>query len=187
MKKLSPAAQAEFNALAAEFPTKQSALLMTLRLVEKEFGCIDNEAVELAASLCEVPPSHVLGMVTFYTHFKRPAHGKHRFMVCSTLMCSIGGSEAVLEKISQRLGIKPGERTKDGLFSLEKVECLADCDKPAVIQVDNDHHNHLTQSNVDELIDRYLKIEGKTDSDYRIAGEKMDLSVPYVPVKHSAT
>lgn len=190
MKQFSPQGQAELAEIFADFPNKKSALLMVLRLAEREFGCIDDDAMRLAAASCEVSVAHVLGMVTFYTHFKRPYHGKHRFMVCATLMCAIGGpqgkSDDALAVLKERLGLEPGERSEDGLFSVEKVECLADCNRPPVLQKDNAHHVHMNKPALNALIDDLLKQEGLTLSHYQgKSGIKMDPTIPFVPVKHS--
>src|SRR5690606_28392364 len=88
LRELSPERMRQFHDYAEEYPNKRSALMMVLRLAEEEFGSITDEAMEIVAGLCNVKVSHVQGMVTFYTHFKRPFHGKHRFMVCATLMCA---------------------------------------------------------------------------------------------------
>lgn len=186
MKAFTGPASHEVQNLLSEYPTKQSALLMVLRVAEREFGSLDDEAIQLVAATCGVSDAHVLGMVTFYTHFKRPYHGKHRLMVCSTLMCDLGGAGEVLARIEERLGIAPGERTADGLFSLEKVECLADCDKPTVMQVDRFHHTRMTPETVNGVIDGLMRLEGLDPATYRPAGKtKMDMVVPYIPVKRS--
>jgi NADH-quinone oxidoreductase subunit E len=176
----------QFHDWVDEYPNKRSMLMMVLRLVEEEFGCIDDEGMLLAAELCGVNVSHVQGMVTFYTHFKRPAHGKHRFMVCATLMCALdGNTDAALAQIRARLGLKPGEATADGLFSCEKVECLADCDKPPVVQKDAEHFCSMRGAVLDAYIDKLLSAEGKTAADY--AGPDapspvtMDLRVAVLP------
>ena len=151
-----------FHDRVDDYPNKRSMLMMTLRLVEEEFGCIDDAGMEIAADLCGVHASHVLGMVTFYTHFKRPAHGTHRFMVCATLMCALdGNTDQALQQIQDKLGLKPGERTQDGLFSCEKVECLADCDRPPVVQKDFEHFCSMKGKALDAYIDGLLKKEGK--------------------------
>ncbi len=182
-RQLSPERMAKFHEYAEEYPNKRSALMMTLRLAEEEFGCITDEAMEIVANLCNVPVAHVQGMVTFYTHFKRPFHGKHRFMVCATLMCALeGNTDAALDRIRAKLGLKAGERTADGLFSCEKVECLADCDKPPVVQKDNEHFCSMRGKTMDEYIDSLLKKEGKSPSEYSgKAGVAMDTRVPYLP------
>jgi len=184
---LSPERMAKFHEYAEEYPNKRSALMMTLRLAEEEFGCITDEAMEIVANLCNMPVAHVQGMVTFYTHFKRPFHGKHRFMVCATLMCALeGNTDAALDRIRAKLGIKAGEITADGLFSCEKVECLADCDKPPVVQKDNEHFCSMRGKTMDEYIDSLLKKEGKSPSEYAgKAGKAMDTRVPYLPAHYN--
>lgn len=185
-KTLSAAAQAEAQELLEEFPNKKSALLMVLRIIEREFDCIDDEGLMLAAELCEVAPAHVLGMVSFYTHFKRPWHGKNRLMVCATLMCALGGTAKALEQIHTSLGIRPGEITHDGLFSLEKVECLADCDRPPAMQVNFKHHVKMHGETLDRLLAELLAGEKKTPADYiNQTPVKMNAAIPVVSVKQS--
>jgi NADH-quinone oxidoreductase subunit E len=174
---------ARFHDMVDEYPNRRSMLMMVLRLVEEEFGCITDEAMRIASELCEMPVAHVQGMVTFYTHFKRPAHGKHRFMVCATLMCALDGHvDAALSQIQAKLGIRPGQRTVDGLFSVEKVECLADCDRPPVVQKDFEHHVKMRGPALDTYLEGLLKAEGKAAVDYR--GQQpveMDLRIETLP------
>jgi hypothetical protein len=122
-------------------------------------------------------------MVTFYTHFKRPAHGKHRFMVCATLMCALdGNTDAALAQIRSKLGLKPGEATADGLFSCEKVECLADCDQPPVVQKDAEHFCSMKGPALDDYINKLLAAEGKSAADYaHKTPVTMDLRVSVLP------
>lgn len=184
---LSAERQARFEEMLAEYPNKRSMLMMVLRLVEEEFGSITDEAMALAAHLCDVPVAHVQGMVTFYTHYKRPCHGKHRFMVCATLMCALdGNTDAALKTIEQKLGIKAGEKTSDGLFSVEKVECLADCDRPPVVQKDFEHFCKMKGAALETYVDSLLKQEGKSSADYAgKSGEKMDTRVSVLPVHYT--
>ncbi len=186
-KTLSSERLRRFHDMVDDYPNKRSMLMMTLRLIEEEFGCIDDAGMEIASDLCGESPAHVLGMVTFYTHFKRPAHGKHRFMVCATLMCALDGNTgAALRQIEAKLGIKPGERTVDGLFSCEKVECLADCDRPPVLQKDSEHFCFMKGKALDDYLDALLKKEGKTPEDYRgTPAAPMDLRVPVLPAHYN--
>ncbi|MDB5103198.1 MAG: NADH-ubiquinone oxidoreductase chain [Fibrobacteres bacterium] len=183
----SPERMAKFHDYAEEYPNKRSALMMVLRLAEEEFGSITDEAMEITADLCDVSVAHVQGMVTFYTHFKRPFHGKHRFMVCATLMCALeNNTDAALIQIKDRLGIAPGERTADGLFSCEKVECLADCDKPPVVQCDNEHFCSMKGPVLEAYLDKLLKDEGKPADAYKgKAPVEMDPRVPTLPVHYN--
>lgn len=185
-REFSPNSLKEVQSLFEDFPNKKSSLLMVLRVAEEEFGCIDDAAIQLVARTCEVSASHVLGMVTFYTHFKRPYHGKNRLMVCATLMCAMGGTKQVTDVTFDLLGIHPGECTHDGLFSLEHVECLADCDKPVVIQIDKNHTNQVNAEKMKAHIESLLKKEGKTSGDYKGKDvRKMDPQVPFIPAKRS--
>ncbi len=183
----SPERMAKFHEYAEEYPNKRSALMMVLRLAEEEFGSITDEAMEIVAGLCNVAVSHVQGMVTFYTHFKRPFHGKHRFMVCATLMCALeNNTDAALDQIKAKLGIKPGQRTHDGLFSCEKVECLADCDQPPVVQCDNEHFCSMKGAVLDQYLDKLLKEEGKSAAEYAAkAPVAMDTRVPTLPAHYN--
>ena len=183
VKTLSTANLQRFHDMVEDYPTKRSMLMMTLRLIEEEFGCIDDNGMEIAADLCGVSTSHVQGMVTFYTHFKRPAHGKHRFMVCATLMCALDGNTSqALKQIKSKLGITAGQSTLDGLFSCEKVECLADCDQPPVVQKDFEHFCSMKGKILDDYIDSLLKREGKSVADYQSKpGVEMDLRVSVLP------
>jgi NADH-quinone oxidoreductase subunit E len=187
MKTLSPERMATFNRYAEEYPNLRSALMMTIRLAEEEFGSVTDEAMQLVADLCQVSVAHVQGMVTFYTHFKRPFHGKHRFMVCATLMCALeNNTDAALKQIQGKLGIKAGERTADGLFSCEKVECLADCDQPPVVQCDNAHFCSMKGKLLDDYLDKLLREEGKTSAAYQAqAPVKMDPRVSVLPAHYT--
>lgn len=189
-KTLSPERLRQFHDWADEYPNKRSMLMMTLRLVEEEFGSIDDEGMRIAADLCGVGLAHVQGMVTFYTHFKRPAHGKHRFMVCATLMCALdGNTDATLSQIEAKLGLKPGQTSADGLFSCEKVECLADCDKPPVMQKDSEHFCSMKGRVLDDYIDSLLALEGKSSADYTGAAAAApvatDLRVSVLPAHYN--
>ena len=187
LKELSPERMRLFHDYAEEYPNKRSALMMVLRLAEEEFGSVTDEAMEIVASLCNVSVSHVQGMVTFYTHFKRPFHGKHRFMVCATLMCALeNNTDQAVKQIKDRLGIAPGQITADGLFSCEKVECLADCDKPPVVQCDNEHFCTMKGQVLEDYMDKLIKTEGKSPTEYQgKAPVDMDSRVPTLPVHYN--
>ncbi|MDH5682694.1 MAG: NAD(P)H-dependent oxidoreductase subunit E [Spirochaetota bacterium] len=152
-KTLSQARIDEVNEIISHFPNKKAALLPVLRVVEEEFGFVDEDGCRLAGELLELAPSYVYGVLTFYTHYNREWHGKYRIMVCSTLMCALRRSKEIVEHIKKKLGIDIGERTADGKFSLEKVECLASCGTAPMIQINEDYYENLTIQKVDEILD----------------------------------
>ncbi len=135
------------------YPQKKAALLMILRLAEEEWGAITPEICGYVGQLCEFSPAHVWGVVTFYTHYKREKHGQHRIMFCHTLPCALAGCGDLLGHVENKLGIKAGETTADGKFSIEKVECIAACDKGPAMQIDNEHYEALTPALVDQILD----------------------------------
>ena len=150
-----PQLAAEIAAIAAGYPTKQAALLPALHLVQRKYGHIAPEAQAFIARLLEVHPVHVQGAVTFYTLFRTKPVGRHHIQVCRTLSCAIGGNEQVIDHLQNKLGIKPGEVTPDGRFSLVLVECLGACGYAPMFQVNDDYHEHLTPAKIDALLETF--------------------------------
>lgn len=136
-KQFSPKVREEFDRIVERYPVREAAMLPTLRLIEREFGHIDTEGMRYCAELLDVSPATVYGVVTFYTHYRRESDGEHVIQVCSTLPCALRGSEALCQKLAERLKINIGETTPDGKVTLKKVECLALCDQAPVIQVND--------------------------------------------------
>lgn len=153
MKELGAAALQEYERLCTRYPRREATLLPCLRIVEREFGCIDENGMELAARLVGVSPAKVWGVVTFYTHYRRSTDGKYVLQVCSTLPCALGGSERLFDHLSKRLGLRNGETTSDDLFTLKKVECLANCDRAPCLQVNENYHDAVSTEEADRLID----------------------------------
>lgn len=156
----SPAVR-EFSARAREriewlytrYPLREAALLPILRLAEEEFGVVDAAAVSCVAREMNLSPGYVFGVLTFYTHYRREGDGKYVLQVCSTLPCALRGCREVVAHLEERLGVKPGETTPDGKFTLKKVECLASCDTAPVVQVNEDYHESLTIEKLDRILD----------------------------------
>src|SRR5262245_5295340 len=139
--------------VAARYPTKQAALLPALHLVQRKNGWISPAAESFVARELGLHPSHVQGAVTFYTLHKTRPMGRHHIQVCRTLSCAISGNEEMIAYLKKKLGIEPGEVTPDGRFSLVLVECLGACGYAPMFQVNDEYHEHLTQENVDALLE----------------------------------
>jgi NADH-quinone oxidoreductase subunit E len=150
---LSPALAARIAALAARYPQPPAALLPSLHLVQAEIGWIPAQAEEEVAGLLGLPPIRVREAITFYSLFRRRPAGRHHIRICRSLSCSLGGSEALLERLGTRLGIRPGETTSDGRFSLEEVECLGRCDKGPCGLIDLEEHPRLTPEALDKILE----------------------------------
>ena len=154
MSALSDKARREIEALAGRYPERRAALLPALRVVERELGAVTEPGMLQVAEILGVSPAHVFGVFTFYTHYRRATDGKYVLQVCSTLPCALKGSERIYDHLVERLGIRNGETTRDGRFTLRKVECLADCDRAPLAQCNDDSVEFLTPERIDELIDQ---------------------------------
>jgi NADH-quinone oxidoreductase E subunit len=130
----SAAAQQKIEQIRSRYPTAQAACLPVLHLAQDEFGYISDAAIDLVAQTLALPPSHVWGVVTFYTMYHRHPVGKHVLMVCTNVSCMLRGGYDVLRALEGHLGIKAGETSADGEFTVVEEECLAACaDAPCVI------------------------------------------------------
>jgi len=145
--------EARIDAAIRGYPRAQSALLEILHLIQKERGYIADEDMEYAAARVGVPVAHVAGVVSFYTMLRRKPVGRHHIQVCRTLSCQLRGSREILERLKKRLGIREGEVTPDGRFSLVTVECLGSCGTAPMMQVNDDYHENLTLDRLDALLD----------------------------------
>jgi len=147
-------AKTELEAIRAKYPVAQAALLPALYIAQREFGHVSLEAMEYVGSLLGLSPARVLGVATFYTMFNKEAVGKYLVQVCMNLPCCLRGAEEMFNYISKKLGVKNGETTKDGKFTLMKVECLGACGSAPMMQVNDDYYENLTPAKVDEILAR---------------------------------
>lgn len=129
------AAMAELDRLFTRYPTREAVVIPALWIAQREFGWISAEVITLVSSLCGVAPSHVYGVVSFYTMLHRRPRGRLHLQLCTNLSCQLRGAEHVLDCLREQLGIDVGGTTADGLLSLDEVECLAACELAPVIQV----------------------------------------------------
>lgn len=161
--------KSELEALFKRYPTRRAALLPALWIAQREFGWVSTEVIEYVASLLELPPSHVYGVVSFYTMYNRAPKGKYHLQLCTNLSCQLLGAEHILDCLRRRLGIDLGETTDDELFSLDEVECLAACEMGPVIQVNDEFLGPVTETSTEALLDRLRAGQG-TGGDQSPAG-----------------
>jgi len=129
--------EAELDAVIARYPQKRSASLMLLHAVQERFGFISRGAVEWIARKLDLQPINIYELVTFYPMFRQEPLGKTHIKVCRTLSCALAGSEALRGHFCKQLGLDPEKHhpqtTPDGKFTVEFVECLADCGNAPVV------------------------------------------------------
>lgn len=151
------------NRIISRYPQgrQKSALLPILHIAQAEnSGWLSSEIMDYVASLLNIQPIEVYEVATFYSMFNLQPVGNCVIEVCQTGPCWLNGAEEILAHFETRLGIKPGEITADGRFTLKKVECLAACGNAPVIQVGTEYHENLTIQKADELLDKW-KAENK--------------------------
>ena len=143
----------EFNRLLTRYPDKEAVILPSLHLLQQQYGNVSNEGIEYVAGLLGLSAARIEGVATFYTMYNRKPVGKYHVQVCRNIACSLLGAEHLIEHVSQKLGVKPGQTTADGKFTLAKVECLGACGTAPVMMVNDDYYENLTAAKIDSILD----------------------------------
>jgi NADH-quinone oxidoreductase subunit E len=155
----------EIQAILAKYPAehKRAAVMPLLYIAQRETGYVTRHSLNDIAEILEISPTDVASIVGFYTLYYDEPEGKYRFQVCTDLPCALRGAEEFLEKLCENLGIQVGETTPDGLVTIEKVMCLAACDKAPIFQVQTgaglEYHENQTVESALALIETLRKRE----------------------------
>ena len=143
---------------------QKSAILPVLHLAQQEFGgWLDVPVMDYVASLLKLEPIEVYEVATFYSMYNLEPVGKYMLEVCQTGPCMINGSDEIIQYIGKKLGIKPGETTADGMFTLKTVECLAACGYAPMMQLGKNYREHLTKEKVDRIIDECRQMAARNN------------------------
>ena len=146
----------QVDELVSHYPEgkQKSAILPVLHLAQQEFGgWLDVPVMDYVASLLKIEPIEVYEVATFYSMYNLKPVGKYMFEVCQTGPCMLNGSDNIIKYIFEKLGIKPGETTTDGMFTLKTVECLGACGYAPMMQLGKNYREHLTKEKVDAIIE----------------------------------
>lgn len=136
---------------------QKSALLPVLHLAQEEWGWLSAEAMDYVAELLSIKPIEVYEVATFYSMYNLKPVGRYLFEVCQTGPCMLRGSDDIIDYIKEKLDIKVGETTKDGMFTLKTVECLGACGYAPMMQMGKFYKEHLTKEKVDQIIEECRK------------------------------
>lgn len=139
--------------ISTRYPTARSAIMPALELAQEEFGPLDGDAYEAVAGLLDVPEIWVFEVASFYTLFDRSGKGRYHLQLCTNVSCMLRGAEEMLTRLEQRLGVRAGETTADGIFTLSRVECIGACDKAPAMMVNADYYEDLSDEALDALLD----------------------------------
>jgi NADH-quinone oxidoreductase subunit E len=145
----------EFEKMKARYPAgfESSLVLPCLRRIQEDRGFVSDDDI---AGLCEylgVPRVQVEEVLSYYTMLLRKPLGKVHLQACRNIACSMRGAEGVIDHLCKRLGVKPGETTPDGRFTVSTVECLGSCGTAPVVMVNEAYHENVTLEHLDRLIE----------------------------------
>jgi NADH-quinone oxidoreductase E subunit len=148
----SPEIEAEIDRHLAKYPVKRSAILPLMFIMQRERGWLDPPSVAYLADRLGVRITDIWEVATFYSMINTKPVGKYHIQICKTLSCKILGADKITEQCSKRLGIKAGETSGDGRFTISLVECLGSCGTAPMLQLGFDFHENLTPEKVDEVL-----------------------------------
>jgi NADH-quinone oxidoreductase subunit E len=169
--KFSAKTEERFQWLLTRYPKKDAVLLPLLHLVQEEHGWLSPEAIDYVAIRMGLSSGRIREVASFYTMFKLNKKGQYVLQVCHNLSCYLAGSDELLKLLEDKLGIKCGETTPDGKFTIERAECLASCSTAPMMQVNRwDYHECLTPTKLTHIVEELKKDRFASPSyDERIA------------------
>jgi NADH-quinone oxidoreductase subunit E len=154
---LGEVAQKKIAELRGRFPERRSAILPAMHVVLEEVGFYNQQILKQVAELLGLSEMEVNETVSFYTYFPKEGVGKYHIQICTNLSCMLLGAEELVSYLEEKLKIKVGETTPDGLFTLSAVECLGSCGTAPVMQINETFYENLTKAKVDQIIDESRK------------------------------
>ena len=144
-----------YTEILNNYPAEKRYILAIMQDMQGEFRYLPQESLEMIASYVNVPLSRVYSMATFYKAFSLVPKGRINFKICDGTACHIKGSNIIIDQIYQHLGIKPGETTADGEFSIETVNCLGACALAPALVANERVHPKVTSSGIIKIIKSY--------------------------------
>lgn len=150
---LSEAAKKKLDELLSRYPTPQATCIPALHVAQAECGQLSMDVIQEVADHLKLPLAHVYGVVTFYAMFRQKQAGKNVLMVCTNVSCMLRGAYEVLEHLEKKLGIKRGETTPDGQFTIVEEECLAACANAPAVICGTEYFLDLDAEKVERMLD----------------------------------
>jgi NADH-quinone oxidoreductase subunit E len=148
----SQANEKRIDELLTRYPVKRSAIIPALFIAQEEHGYVTDDDVKYLAARLDLRVNEVEEIVTFYSMFSRKPTGTYKLQVCRTISCMLNGASEVTEHLCNKLGVRLGETTSDGKFTVTEVECLGYCDLAPVLQVNFDYHEQVNRESLDKIV-----------------------------------
>ena len=145
----------EIDAIKAKYPDRNSALLPSLYIAQREFGWLSHEAMEKVSRALNIPEAMVRGTASFYSMFRHKPVGRHLIQLCTNVSCMILGAEKLVDFLGSRYGLKPDSTSEDGRFSLVIMECIGACGTAPAMLVNTDFHDNLSEKRIEEILEKY--------------------------------
>jgi len=152
---LSPKEKEEIHEEIKLCPYPSAACIDALKIVQEHRGWISDESISDIAAELGIPAEEVESIATFYTRIYRKPVGRNIILICDNVSCMIMGYESVYKNIAEKLSIRFGETTSDGRFTLLPITCLGDCDHAPSMMINNDLHNNIEISRIDDILNNY--------------------------------
>jgi NADH-quinone oxidoreductase subunit E len=153
---LSQDSLAKIDKELTKYPTehRQAATVAALRIAQDEKGWLANETIEFVADYLGIPAVAAYEVATFYNMYNLEPVGKYKLTVCTNISCMLRDSDAIVEHLEKRLGVRCGETTPDGKVTLKEGECMGCCGGAPLLHINNKHmHEHLTPEKVDQILE----------------------------------
>ena len=139
-----------------DLPEKDN-LIQMLNEIQEHYGYVPMDVQKQLSEYLNVPMAEIYGVITFYSRFSLKPKGKYNVSVCLGTACFVKGSQKIMDRLQEKLGIKPGETTKDGLFSIEETRCVGACGLAPVFTINGEVYGKATVQKLDQVIDELMK------------------------------
>lgn len=150
----------DIDQLFKDYPeVGKDTLIPVLQKIQEKEGFLSESSIKAVGEKLHIPASKIYGVATFYNQFRFEPLGKYHIQVCRGTACHVLGSASVLEELEKLLKIKPGQTTRDGLFSMEVVACIGACGLAPVICINGEFHAKVTRESLKSIIEEYRNNE----------------------------
>jgi NADH-quinone oxidoreductase subunit E len=163
-----------------KYPEKRSAALMVIHLVQDELGYISDDTCSWIAEKLDLEPINIKELITFYPMLRESPWGKKHVRVCRTLPCALRGSYKTCKVLEEKLGVKEGNVTEDGEFSIEFMECLADCGEGPVVMVGEKTYENIEGKNAEEFARLLASNDLESSKDFISYEDNLSTGAPKV-------
>lgn len=149
----------DVRAICQSVSNEPSPLMIILSTIQKKYGYIPLEIQEVISEETGIPVAEIYGVVTFYSFFSLHPKGKYVIGICLGTACFVKSSQSVLDKFQALLGIKPGETTEDGMFTIEAIRCIGACALAPAVSINGKVYPKVSASQVDKIVKEYKDLE----------------------------